>query len=373
MRLVTCRLRRGPGHRCPPLIGLLALLPPVSAGYAAWADQLDVAGKRYARGKIIGVENGEIRFRKETLEIIGFSPVDVERIYVEPVGDFADFNAAEELLAGGNPAGAVPRYERMLRMADGFWPDLIRTRLLITYDRLGEIDKATAIFLRVLEGEFTGPAVAARAMPANLPRQGGPALRQAVEMLDRAAGRNSPPQRQALVLLLKYDLLRTAGDDRAGPMAPVIAELRIPANVMTPRCADIQLAALNVVLADPGEPRGLAWLDHALTNAPPFATPALLLLKGRTLLQRATTRDDRIRAGWVFMRIVAHFPDDALCADALLGAAEVHTAIGRTDRARLLLNESVRHPKASPATRQAAQERLEAMPADARGIGTGKP
>lgn len=336
---------------------MMGLLAPAFAP----ADQIDVAGKRYPRGKVIGIENGELRFRKESLEVVGVRIGDIERIYVDPVGDFADFNAAEESLAGNDPAKSTQRYERTLRTAEGFWADLVRVRLLMAYDRLGEADKATAMFVRVLEGESTGPAVAAQVMPTNLPRQSDAVLKQAVDALDRASGRNSTQERRALSLLFKYDLLRTAGDERAKPLTAIVAELVVPANVLTPRGAGVQLAALGAVLSENKEQRALAWLDQALSNAPPFAAPGLLLLKGKTLLQRASTREDRIRAGWVFMRVVAHFPDDPLCADALLGAAEVHAAIGRADRARALLDECTRHPKASPETKQAAQERLRGL------------
>ena len=44
--------------------------------------------------------------------------------------------------------------------------------------------------------------------------------------------------------------------------------------------------------------------------------PDLLLLKARALLEGGTRKEEWVRAGWAFMRVVIHFKDDPAAARA---------------------------------------------------------
>ncbi len=333
----------------------------LAASSSLFADQLEIAGKRYPRGKVIGIENGELRFRGEDSTIVAVPLADVVRLYIDPIGDFADFNAAEQFVADGAPDKAVARYERQLRTGEEFWPDLIRVRLLRACDLAGQIDKAVTYYLRVLEGEFTGPVVAARVMPDRIPVQATSLVKQAVEQLERSATRNESDERRPLLLLLKYDILRRTGDTRAAAMAPVIAELTVPAKLASPRTGAIQLEALRAATKGRFPAEAIKWLDRVIGQSDDAIMPDLLLLKGRAQLESATTREEIVRAGWTFMRVAAHYPGDSRAADALLSAAEVHERINRKDKAKALLEECVKHPAVRAETRAAAEQKLAAL------------
>ncbi|MCC7293168.1 MAG: hypothetical protein IT449_14000 [Phycisphaerales bacterium] len=350
----------------------LRLFPSVIPVIAAWvaftvplplrADQLEIAGKRYPRGKVIGIESGELRFRAEDSTMVAVPLADVVRIYIDPIGEFADFNAAEQFVADGAPDKAIARYERQLRTGDEFWPDLIRVRLLRACDLAGQIDKAVTYYLRVLEGEFTGPVVAARVMPDRIPGQATSLVKQAVDQLERSATRNESDERRPLLLLLKYDILRRTGDARAAAMAPIIAELPVPAKLSSPRTGAIQLEAIRAATKGRSPAEAIKWLDRVISQGDDAIMPDLLLLKGGAQLESATTRDEFVRAGWTFMRVVAHYPGDSRAADALLSAAEVHERIHRKDKAKALLEECIKHPAVRAETRAAAERKLAALP-----------
>lgn len=349
-------------HRwLPSLIPVIAIWGELSVPLPLHADQLEIAGKRYPRGKVIGIENGELRFRAEDSTMVAVPLADVVRIYIDPIGDFADFNAAEQSVADGSPDKAIARYERQLRTSDEFWPDLIRVRLLRACDLAGQIDKAVTYYLRVLEGEFTGPVVAARVMPDRIPGQVTSLVKQAVEQLERSATRNESDDRRPLLLLLKYDILRRTGDARAAAMAPVIAELAVPAKLASPRTGAIQLEAIRAATKGRSPAEAIKWLDRVIGQGDETIMPDLLLLKGGAQLESATTREEIVRAGWTFMRVVAHYPGDARAADALLRAAEVHERINRKDKAKALLEECIKHPAARAETRTAAERKLAAL------------
>jgi hypothetical protein len=88
---------------------------------------------------------------------------------------------------------------------------------------------------------------------------------------------------------------------------------------------------------------------------PSEALPDLLLLKGRTLLNRGGDREDLLRAGLSFMRVVIHFPDHDLAPEALIEAAEVHERLELPVPAIRLLNECLAHQRTSEPQRQRAE------------------
>jgi len=333
-----------------------ALLLPVAQ--PARADQLDLAGRKLTRGRILGIEQGELRFRLEDSNILAAKFTEIERLHVDPVGDFADLNAAEQFVAENEPGKAIARYERQLRTADAFWRDLLHLRLMRACDRAGQIDKAVTYFLRIMEDDHTGPAVAAQVMPFNLPAAASPVTRKAVEQLDRfAAGRDATDKR-ALATLLLFDVLRAVKEDRARALAPQIAELMMSPAIRTPRTGAIQLTAFRDILSGEPPPAAMKWLERAIGGGDASVLPDLLLLKGEALLRRATTNEDRLRAGWTFMRVAIHFSGDPRAAEGLIRAAEVHASVARKDRAKALLEEAIKHPEATPESRRKAEDAM---------------
>lgn len=323
------------------LRGALAAALVMTSGWAA-ADQVDVAGKTYPRGRLLGIEGGTLKFRLESSEILSIDFDELQRVHVDPGEEFADFNAAEEFVAGGEPEKSIVRYERQLRTAEGFWADLIKVRLVRACDLAGQIDKAVHYFCRVLDDDLTGAAVAARIMPDRVPGEMTMAARHAVEQLERATGRRSQDARKVLTLVLKYDVLRRAGDARADVIAPIVADLVIPGEVFTPRVGRIFLSAIETLAARGDAASALAGIDRAMSTVSDAAAPDLLLMKGRVLAGDGASRENLIRAGWAFMRVVIHYAKDARAAEALVEAAEIHRRLGRTEQAQSLSQECLR-------------------------------
>jgi len=347
-------------------IALVCTLAPES-----FADQIDAGDQRYVRAKVMAFEQGQLVLRASSGQVVRVAISEVSRIHVDSLGGLADFNTAEQYAAEGDDSRALPRYERAVRLVDGYWTDLIRVRMLQTCDRLGMADKAVFNFIKLIEGRWSGPLVAARLMPDNLPAKRTPEFRRAVEQLDSAVNRSKHEDHRVLAMLLRYELLRRVGDDRAAVMVPTIARLRMPESVRTKRTGQIQFAALAKVFESVATEEHLKWLDRAIADCVDEIVPDLLLLRGRSLLGAAGTREEFIRAGWAFMRVVVHFADDPRAAQGLLEAATVHERIGRPDKAVRLLEECLRHKGAAPAVIDKAQAALERLRSAPQGDKTG--
>jgi len=324
-------------------------------------DQVEVAQQRYPRAKIVGMDKGQLQFRTSSYELASVALTDVARLFVDSTAGMEDFNEAEDFVSQGEPAKAIVRYERTIRSVKGFWADLTSVRLLRACDLAGRLNKAVTNFLRVIEGATTGPVVAARMIPSQIPYEGSDDVQRAVSQLDRAAGASLSASGHALVMLLRYDVLSRVGNGRSAAMVPVIARLVIPPSIATPRACAIQLTALKVLFSHQVTPDYFKWLDRAIAGAAESVVPDLLLLKGQTLLRQASTRDEVIRAGWAFMRVVIHFAQDGRAAQGLIGTAEVYRRLGRVNKARQLLQESLAHPKITAAARKRATDALERL------------
>ncbi len=355
------RIANAEWHRVPwaNLFARVALafiwVPPLLA------DQIDVGDQHFPRGKVVGFEEGRIVFRASSGQVVRVAIAEVSRIFVDSVGGLDDFNAAEQFTGRDQPAQALPRYERSVRVVDGFWTALIRSRLLLTYDRLGRVDKAVQNFIKVIEGRWNGPVAAAQLMPDNLPTRATAEFRLAVRQLDAAVDRIKLEDHRALVMLMRYALLARANNRRAAVLAPAIARLRLPETVRAPRTCRIQYAALARVFESAPTKDGFQWLDQAIRDSVDGIVPDLLLLKGRSLLRGGATREEFVRAGWAFMRVVIHFADDPRAAEGLLGAAAAYERIGRSDKAVRLLEECVAHERAAPAVVKRARAKLERL------------
>lgn len=333
----------------------------LGASVVSLADQVDVGDRSFARCKVVGFSEGRLEIRTSTGEAVRLALNEVTRVFVDTLGGMADFNAAEQFAAEGHPDEAVTRYERALRTTEGYWEELLRARLMLAADRGGRVDKAVVNFIRLVEGAWSGPRAAALLMPQRLPEELTREARFAIEQLDLAVNRNDAEDRRALIMLLRYDMLRRVTDPRAGVMATTVARMRLPEPIRNERTGSIQRAALESLLPVEAGAGWFAWMDQAIVDSVDAVAPDLLLLKGRALLESAKTREDVLRAGWAFMRVVIHFAGDVRAAEALLGAAEVHERIGRPDKAVRLLEECLALANADPETVEKARSSLERL------------
>jgi hypothetical protein len=337
---------------------VVAVAAVLCGASALRADQIVVDGRSFPGATIETLEDGHLQFRTIAGKPRTVWLSDVETIIVDQRGLFVDFNQAERYLANGDAARAVVSYRRALRRSDGFWSDLIVARLLAACGHSGQIELACQNFVATVRGKTTGPGLAARLLPRTIPSARSDAIAQGLEHLETAVAAADSLQSRTALDLLRYEILRTTGDDRATRMALRIATMPIPEALRCERSYDVVAAALRQAAEDGVDGEWLGGLDRAIRDCPFASLPDLLLLKGRILLQQADTRQDMIRAGWPFMRVAIHMPDDPRAAEGLLGAAEVVERIGRTDQAVELLEECLAHMAATDETKKAARASL---------------
>ncbi len=346
--------------RCPRGVRATAAALGVFVWWASVgvADELVVDGVNQAGVRITGLADGYLVFRTAAGEKRSARLDTIELIAVERGSAFVDFNQAERLVAGGEPAKSVSRYRRMVHTSESFWSDLLAARLLRATDRAGQIDRATGFFIRTGDGKFSGPATAVYLMPTRIPDRRDAKVARAIEQLAGAIFKLPAGPLRSLLTVFRYDLLRRVHDKRAPVEATRVASLTIDESIGTDRVYEIVLAALRSALPRDASEANMAGLDGAIRYCPESALPDFLLVKGETLLSRASTREDLIRASWPFMRVVTHMPEDPRAVDGLLGAAAALERLGSFGRAANLLTECMAHPKIDGAARRKAEEAL---------------
>jgi len=333
---------------------VLAWMTPVTT----LADQIITETANYTGARVVEFEEGLLRFRSADGQLHVAWPRAISLLIVDRGTTFDDFNQAERFFASGEPMRALVRYRRAHGVSEGFWPDLITARMLLACDASGQVDRVTTHFIRLLRGRSGGPPAVARLFPTNIPNQRDGKVVRAIDQLD-AALRGAPDEDQRVLLeLLRYEILRRSGDPRAERAAETVRTLSIPESAGSKQAFAILLEGMTSALGGSARVESLVVLDDAIRDCPEALLPSFLLLKGRTLLALASTREEVIRAAWVFMRVVIHFRGDPRAADGLLGAASALERIGRTDKAIQLLEECLAHMRLGAETRLAAEPML---------------
>ncbi|UCG15157.1 MAG: hypothetical protein JSV19_07645 [Phycisphaerales bacterium] len=330
---------------------------------AASADQIKAGADNYPRGRISSFADGVVKFRTPDRALHGIPITTIDQMVVDSVGGLKDFNAAEDYLFRSQPAAAALRYERALRGADGFWPDLIRVRLLQARDRAGHFDKAVVQFIHVAE---ILPHVAGAMIPESIPARPDDTTRRALELIESAIERNAGREAEPALQRVRYAILRRVDPRRAAELAPAIAAL--PSARGGEWAAEpayrLQVDALQLLLEQRRRAAVVEGVDQLLESAPDSVAPELLLLKGRASYLAGLEGDDSeafLRAGLAFMRVAVHFPADSRAGEALYWAARVHERVNRPTQAVQLLRECLDRKDLSDATRAAARTMLKRL------------
>ncbi len=331
-----------------------------STSRVIYADQIVTDTENYTGARLIAFENGQLRFRTAGGELKTAWPHEVSLLIVDRGGTFDDFNQAERFFASGEPERAIVRYRRARGPSEESWSDLITARTLLACDAAGQLDKATANFIQLLEGRRTGPA-AARLFPKNIPKQRDGKVVRAIEQLDGVLRKAPEDDQQVLLELLRYEILRRTDDNRAVRAAQRVATLSIPPDARSGPAFAILLDGMGRALDEDVKFVSPSALDCAIRDCPESVLPGFLLLKGRFLLKSASNREGAIRAAWAFMRVAIHFPDDPRAGDGLYGAALALERIGRTGKAKELLEECLGHGQLTIQTRQSADKALQRL------------
>jgi len=339
-------------------VALLLFVVAIATARPVAADQVIVGGTSFPNAKIIRLEAGRLRFVSATSELQTPWISEVELIVVDRGGPFEDFNDAERYLAAGEPQRAIERYRRSTRLVDEFWPELMETRLLMACIRDGRFGEAVRGFIQVLEDEHNGIGVAARLLPPLPGKSSDVEINRAVDDLTRAIVKSNSAEHRAMLQLLRFSILHAAGDNRSADDVATVATLEIPLDARIDPVYEIHAVAVEKAISHGESPAVWAALDQTIHDCTDTMLPAYLLIKGRALLTRASTREELVRAAFPMMRVAVHMRDDPRAAEGLLGTAQVLERIGRPDKAKTLLQECITHRRASAATKEAAQSEL---------------
>lgn len=352
----------GPGAVHPTIAtsrqiaAIAVLFLVVLATAEATADQISAAGRNYPGVQIAGLVDGRLDVRTADGTTMFVPLSDIDWLIIDRTGQLEDLNEAERAMLAGDAHKAITRYERASRVASGFWGDVVSARSIAAYDGVGQLDEAMHHLVRLAQSRFSGPAVASRMIPRSLPAQRNARFARSIRELDAALSTAKEPPQQILLTLIRFDLLRRSGDRRAFEAAPGVLNQPIPPEIRTPQVYAMVAAALDMALAE-GQHSGpaMAALDRAIENCPDESLPDLLLLKGRELLSRASTRDDVIRAAWPFLRVAVHMPQDRRAAQALYLAATALDRLGSKEPAMKALDDCLSRPEISDELRAQAE------------------
>jgi len=342
-------------HAAPRAIALALVL--IAAGSSS-ADEIEADGVNYSGVRINGFANGYVSFRLATGDTQSARIDKISLLKISRGSLFTDFNQAERFVASGEPARAVSRYRRMFYTSDSFWSDLLAARLCRATDEAGQFGRATGYFIRVAQGKFSGPASAVYLMPKSVPKQRNAKAARALEQLSGVIGQLPEGPARSLLLVYRYQVLRSIGDHRADAEAKRLEAVTIDESIGTDEVYGMLLSAMRSALRQEASIQLLVGIDHAIRACPESRLPDFLLLKGDALLSRAQTRKDLIRASWPYLRVVTHFPDDPRAADGLIAAAGVLKRMESFDKAKSLLTECLNRPNLTEPQRRRAEDAL---------------
>lgn len=333
--------------KLPRLKGFLAISCALTATLiccSVRADQVFIHGVNYTDAKILQMTQGRLEIRTADGRTLSAWIDEVDLMLVDRGGIFDDFNQAEQFLHNGDAQKAVARYERTLRLTQEFWADLIACRLIVAHDRAGQIDRAAQYFVRIVHGQYSGIATAARLYPTQFPDKRDSRVARALDLLDDES-RKVSDERKIMLDLLRFDLLLRTDASAARPLEKGIIELSIPASARTEQTYGVLFRAMKDVSRDASAAAVLPALNRAMEDCPEASLPEFLMLKGQLLAQSAQSREEWIHAAWEFLRVPIHMPDHELAPRGLLMAAQVMHKLERTDQAKTLLVECASHPR----------------------------
>jgi tetratricopeptide (TPR) repeat protein len=353
------------------LRGAAALAVLTLASYDAGAARGDLVvtrQQRFGQVRITGFRDGRLWLelpdgRGESAWID-----EIDMILVDRQGAFEDFNEGERYLADGQTEKAAVRYRRGQRGLHDFWIELGQARLTTAYDRAGKIDEAVAAFVQLACG-VNAPATAARLVPKSIPDRRDGKTHRALGELNVALQKDPTEAQRALLMLLRFAILRATGDKDAQAEASRAAQLAVPESIRSVAVYGIVHSALHAALSSSVDRSLMAALDRAIERAPEVLVPDFLILKGHVLLRTARSREDKLRAGWALMRVVAHMPDDPRAAVAAYEAARILEQIGNEAQAVTLLRECIAHAAVDAQTRTEASRLLDRLRSGDRGPG----
>jgi tetratricopeptide (TPR) repeat protein len=205
-----------------------AILLLLAAAPDVWADTVRLAGKPAFRNvRISDFRAGRVIFRGVSGQYL-HKPLE-QVVWLE-IDELPQLGIAEHAGAAGHWDRAAAAYRLALARADRPWlRDLIRFRLLSTYDRAGRFDEAVGLYAELLEGK------AAAVLAPRRPGSPGSAVnaRARRRLVESLATSDSTAARRHLRTLL-LELLLYDGEEVPLELGLAIAPATQPAPARSP-------------------------------------------------------------------------------------------------------------------------------------------
>lgn len=305
------------------LVVVLWAVPP------AVADEIHTRSKVYFGATVRHFDGEFVIFFNSSGEVVARRLDEVEAIFVDSVDQMEDFNRAERSFQNHKYGEAAGRYESALGRARDFWKDLITIRYLRACDAGGDFERAVRAYITVAR---TMGEKADVHMPSNLAGATPESIQGALDLLNSTLPNTADQSTYWQLEALRLTVLEHVQSDRAGDVAEqIIAQLQQRSGSQAR--FRLQIIAIRIEVKHAQFSPALGHINAALKNADDEFLPELLFLKGKCLYGLAESRDDYIRAGLAFMRVVIHFSDSRLSARSMYMAGLVHEKINRVQKA----------------------------------------
>lgn len=324
-------------RRCAACAVLLAFTP------GALGDEIHAGGDVFSDVTLRNFDGRHVLFSESDGDLAARPVEDILRISATSVAGLDAFNRAETLLAQQRHGEAAAQYRLALPRSRGFWTHLIRARTLVACDRAGDLQGAVEAYAQLA---VDLPDAVELPMPQRVADADAAAQRRALDTLRSALPKVSGRSSYWALEALRLTLLEASGLEDAGRAAGKIIETLPAAPQAGSSGARLKMIALRVEVKHAQYEVALRHIREAIADSSEDLLPELLFLKGKCQYELARTREDYIRSGLAFMRVVIHFPKSRFCAESMLWTAMVHEKINRPAKALELYHGCTQLPGA---------------------------
>lgn len=334
------------------------ILPPRPTGRTWWAvvlwgavlilgatvsaDTVSLrSGKEKKLVRVRGIRGGKLYYSGTANREMSSPIGEIERIEVARV---PGLNSAEREFAAGRYEQALKAYERFLGGAASDWQLWwARYRILGALDHLGEFARTVDTYCLLVDET---PEYAALLTPSNWPDASSTFYDDALAILERAL-RGTTDERvlsalRELELRVRYKKeghLSTGGADPEALGNPDPSAIEPNSEAGDPEVVR-HVALVAEAFDRRAFVRAVELADDVLPETTDEQAARVLLLRGKALFHRASSREEYLQAGLSLMRVVIHLGDSDSAAEAGYYAALAMERAGEPAQAAALLGEA---------------------------------
>ncbi len=350
-----------------PLLLVVAAVLTVAA--PACADSIKLTnGITYNSVTIIGVSDGVVRFR------MGRNTISkpVSKLALVNIADDGNFTRGETLLTQSKYAEAEKAYSTSRRAATALWKKtLIDYRLLAISNATGQIDKATARWLKIVDDADVSAGVLAM-RPKKLAPAKSKANDRAITLLNGKIKETKSDAYIRSIRRLLVDLYECQGQLAQARAEAIKLAGKTPSSETKPSngktrpdtppvgSANVQLRLASLSMKERRFDRVIELLQPRMKQFTAAELPTAMLLLGKAKLEKAKRESKKpdakkllTEAGLDLMRVAVFFSTDSEAPYALFLAGQVNERLGNNRGAKAAYSAVVNRFAKSPAAKDA--------------------